>query len=212
MAAGRPRPRPGRRRRAAGHGMDAVAGRYPGRRRTTPLPNVFAAGDATGVAHWEAASRQGTAAARAMLGLPPRAEQPPLVWSDQHGVRIQRIGDPRGAEPLGDLTYARDGRHRRRRAHERPGRAARGPPPHRHPDKGGRMTLTVQIDDGPASRTATASTPRPASSRSPATSPRWSARHRRPTTRRRACLPRGRDHPLRRRDRRGSRSRRPRAG
>ena len=53
----------------------------------TPIPNVFAAGDATGVAHWEAASRQGTAAARAMLGLPPRAEQPPLVWSDQHGVR-----------------------------------------------------------------------------------------------------------------------------
>ena len=63
----------------------------------TPIANVFAAGDATGVAHWEAASRQGTAAARAMLGLPPRAEQPPLVWSDQHGVRIQRIGDPRGA-------------------------------------------------------------------------------------------------------------------
>jgi 3-phenylpropionate/trans-cinnamate dioxygenase ferredoxin reductase subunit len=76
----------------------------------TEIPNVFAAGDATGVAHWEAASRQGTAAARAMLGLPPRAEQPPLVWSDQHGVRIQKIGDTRGAEPLGDLTYARDGR------------------------------------------------------------------------------------------------------
>jgi 3-phenylpropionate/trans-cinnamate dioxygenase ferredoxin reductase subunit len=76
----------------------------------TEIPNVFAAGDATGVAHWEAASRQGTAAARAMLGLPPRAQQPSLVWSDQHGVRIQVIGDPRGAEPAGDLTYVRDGR------------------------------------------------------------------------------------------------------
>lgn len=79
----------------------------------TPIPNVYAAGDATGVAHWEAASRQGTAAACAMLGLPRRAEQPPLVWSDQHGVRIQRIGDPRGARNLkgpGPFMYERDGR------------------------------------------------------------------------------------------------------
>jgi 3-phenylpropionate/trans-cinnamate dioxygenase ferredoxin reductase component len=79
----------------------------------TPIPNVFAAGDATGVAHWEAASRQGTAAARAMLGLAPRAEQPPLVWSDQHGVRIQVIGNPRGATNLkgpGPFMYERDGR------------------------------------------------------------------------------------------------------
>ncbi len=45
-----------------------------------------------------------------MLGLPERAPQPPFVWSDQHGVRIQRVGDPRHAEPRGDLTYARDGR------------------------------------------------------------------------------------------------------
>lgn len=73
-------------------------------------PNVFAAGDATGQAHWEAAARQGAAAARAMLGLPVRPEAPPLVWSDQHGVRIQRVGDPRDTEPIGDLTYARDGR------------------------------------------------------------------------------------------------------
>ncbi len=82
----------------------------------TEIPNVFAAGDATGVAHWEAASRQGTAAARAMLGLPPRAEQPPLVWSDQHGVRIQVIGNPRGARNLpgpggrANFLYERDGR------------------------------------------------------------------------------------------------------
>jgi 3-phenylpropionate/trans-cinnamate dioxygenase ferredoxin reductase subunit len=81
----------------------------------TPIPNVFAAGDATGVAHWEAASRQGTAAARAMLGLAPRPEQPPLVWSDQHGVRIQVIGNPRGATnlkgPGGRANiYERDGR------------------------------------------------------------------------------------------------------
>ncbi|MDA0179721.1 hypothetical protein OJ997_05405 [Solirubrobacter phytolaccae] len=45
-----------------------------------------------------------------MLGVQPKPEQPPLVWSDQHGVRIQRVGDPCGATPNGDLTYNRDGR------------------------------------------------------------------------------------------------------
>ena len=88
-------------------------------------------------------------AARAMLGLPQRAEQPPLVWSDQHGVRIQRVGDPRGARTSrGDLTYVTRRPARRRRADERPGRAREARRRHRHPDQGGRMTLTVQIDDG----------------------------------------------------------------
>ena len=64
----------------------------------------------TGSAHWEAAARQGAAAARAMLGLPQRQEQPPVVWTDQYGVRIQRVGETRGATPAGDLTYHRDGR------------------------------------------------------------------------------------------------------
>jgi 3-phenylpropionate/trans-cinnamate dioxygenase ferredoxin reductase subunit len=55
-----------------------------------------------------------------MLGLPRLAAAPPLVWSDQHGLRIQRVGDPRGAEDAvvdGDLrardftvTYLRAGR------------------------------------------------------------------------------------------------------
>ena len=70
-------------------------------------------------AHWEAAARQGAAAARAMLGLPERAEAPPLVWSDQHGVRIQRVGDPRGADATQGLTPDLRPRRpaRRRRAH-----------------------------------------------------------------------------------------------
>ncbi len=76
----------------------------------TPMPGVFAAGDATGSAHWEAAVVGGQNAARGMLGLQPKPHQPPLVWSDQHGVRIQRIGDPTGATPADDLTYAHDGR------------------------------------------------------------------------------------------------------
>jgi NADPH-dependent 2,4-dienoyl-CoA reductase/sulfur reductase-like enzyme len=91
-----------------------------------PARHVYAAGDAAAPydpiarrplpsAHWEAAARQGAAAARAMLGLPERAEAPPLVWSDQHGVRIQRVGDTRHAE-LHDndedavFTYTRAGR------------------------------------------------------------------------------------------------------
>lgn len=71
-----------------------------------PLPGVFAAGDCLAPGHWEAAARQGAAAARAMLGLPPRLDPPALVWSDQHGCRIQRLGDPRGTDAV-----HRDGTH-----------------------------------------------------------------------------------------------------
>lgn len=62
------------------------------------LPNVFFAGDAAGHHHWETAARGGSAAARAMLGLPTPAEPPASFWSDQHGVRIQLVGEPAGAE------------------------------------------------------------------------------------------------------------------
>jgi 3-phenylpropionate/trans-cinnamate dioxygenase ferredoxin reductase component len=79
---------------------------------------VHLAGDCTGSAHWEAAVRQANAVARRILGLPPKPEAPPLVWSDQHGARIQRLGDPRGADHVhrdGDdtafaLTFTRRGR------------------------------------------------------------------------------------------------------
>ena len=76
------------------------------------------AGDCTGSAHWEAAVRQANAVARTILGLPAKPEAPPLVWSDQHGSRIQRLGDPRHADRVhkdgGDseftLTFTRRGR------------------------------------------------------------------------------------------------------
>ena len=78
---------------------------------TLPAPgNVHFAGDVTGSAHWEAAARQGANAARKMLGLAPRQDPPAVVWTDQYGVRIQRVGDLRDATPNGDLTYHRDGR------------------------------------------------------------------------------------------------------
>jgi NADPH-dependent 2,4-dienoyl-CoA reductase/sulfur reductase-like enzyme len=73
------------------------------------LPGVYAAGDAArpfcpelGVhvrsEHWEAAARQGAAAARAMLGLPGAPVAPTSFWSDQYGVRIQFLGQAEGAD------------------------------------------------------------------------------------------------------------------
>ena len=70
---------------------------------------VHVAGDAAGGEHWEAASRQGTATAHAILGLDPPAPAVPSFWSDQHGVRIQCIGSPSEADAV-TLAEAADGR------------------------------------------------------------------------------------------------------
>jgi NADPH-dependent 2,4-dienoyl-CoA reductase/sulfur reductase-like enzyme len=86
---------------AAGVPVDA-AGR-------SPLPDVFAAGDAAlspdpasgahhRTEHWEAAAWQGAAVARAMLGEEPGSPPPASFWSDQYGLRVQCVGDPRGAD------------------------------------------------------------------------------------------------------------------
>jgi len=101
----------------AGSGIDPSA--VDGSGRTT-APGVFAAGDVTGSGHWEATSRGGTAVARALLGRPELPAAPPFFWSDQHGVRLQCVGDPRGARESvahGDLAghcfeldHLRDGR------------------------------------------------------------------------------------------------------
>jgi 3-phenylpropionate/trans-cinnamate dioxygenase ferredoxin reductase component len=66
----------------------------------TALPGVYAAGDVTGHQHWEAAVRQGSDAARAILGREPGPVAPPYFWSDQYGVRIQCVGSPRGADAV----------------------------------------------------------------------------------------------------------------
>jgi 3-phenylpropionate/trans-cinnamate dioxygenase ferredoxin reductase subunit len=80
----------------AGSGLDpsGVAVDEAGR---TGLPGVYAAGDVSGSGHWEAAARAGAAVAGALLGRPDRAPGPSSFWSDQHGVRLQCVGDPRGA-------------------------------------------------------------------------------------------------------------------
>lgn len=87
----------------------------------TRVPGIYAAGDAakhfdtrlgvhTRTEHWEAAARQGAAAARAMLGLDVPPPATPSFWSDQHGIRIQYIGRAQGADDIrvdGDMR-ARD--------------------------------------------------------------------------------------------------------
>jgi NADPH-dependent 2,4-dienoyl-CoA reductase/sulfur reductase-like enzyme len=75
----------------------------------SPLPDVFAAGDAAlsldpasgrhhRTEHWEAAAWQGAAVAKAMLGEDPGAAPLASFWSDQFGLRVQCVGDPRGAD------------------------------------------------------------------------------------------------------------------
>ena len=77
----------------------------------TRLPHVYAAGDVARpfdpslgaharTEHWDAASRQGVAAARAMLGDPPTAPVLPSFWSDQYDLRIQYVGHAAGADAV----------------------------------------------------------------------------------------------------------------
>jgi NADPH-dependent 2,4-dienoyl-CoA reductase/sulfur reductase-like enzyme len=85
---------------ASGLADDGIPTDRDGRTR---VPHVYAAGDAcrpfdatTGrhhrSEHWEAAARQGAAAARAMLGIAPTPTAVPSFWSDQYGLRMQYVG------------------------------------------------------------------------------------------------------------------------
>jgi NADPH-dependent 2,4-dienoyl-CoA reductase/sulfur reductase-like enzyme len=114
----------------AGSGLDPAGVAVDGAGRSR-IPGVYAAGDAACAAdpltgrlrpggHWEAAARSAGAVADALLGRPVRQARPPSFWSDQHGVRLRCVGDPRGAEERlahGDLAssefeldHVRDGR------------------------------------------------------------------------------------------------------
>lgn len=86
-----------------GSGLDLDGGIPTDAAGRTELPDVYAAGDVTRALdprigtrarteHWEAAGRQGAAAARAMLGDEPAAPPPPSFWSDQYGIRFQYVG------------------------------------------------------------------------------------------------------------------------
>lgn len=77
----------------------------------TAIPGVYAAGDVARpydgragrhvrTEHWDAASRQGSAVARAILGSAPREAPLPSFWSDQYGSRIQYVGYASGADAV----------------------------------------------------------------------------------------------------------------
>ena len=63
----------------------------------TQHPGVYAAGDVTGTGHWTAAAGQAVAVAHAILGDDRPYLDPPYVWSDQFGLRLQLVGDPTSA-------------------------------------------------------------------------------------------------------------------
>jgi len=94
----------------AGSGLDptGIATDHAGR---TGIPHVYAAGDVSRpfdprlsdhvrTEHWDAASRQGVAAAAAILGEVPRPPALPSFWSDQYGLRIQYVGHAEGADEV----------------------------------------------------------------------------------------------------------------
>lgn len=87
----------------AGSGLDAAAGIPVDANGQTAIPDVYAAGDAAATfdpalgrhiagSHWEAAARQGSRAARAMLGHDPGSAPITSFWTDQYGLRIQYLG------------------------------------------------------------------------------------------------------------------------
>jgi 3-phenylpropionate/trans-cinnamate dioxygenase ferredoxin reductase component len=94
----------------AGSGLDAAGVRVDADGRSD-APGVFAAGDAAATydpilrrhvpgGHWEAAGRQGAAAAHAMLGLDAPRSSPASFWSDLYDTRVQYLGHA----PLADRT------------------------------------------------------------------------------------------------------------
>jgi NADPH-dependent 2,4-dienoyl-CoA reductase/sulfur reductase-like enzyme len=69
----------------------------------TDVPGIYAAGDVAAAFdpllerhvagdHWESAGRQGSRAAKAMLGLDPGPLGVSSFWSDLHGTRVQYLG------------------------------------------------------------------------------------------------------------------------
>jgi 3-phenylpropionate/trans-cinnamate dioxygenase ferredoxin reductase component len=67
--------------------------------------HVHPVGDVQGTGHWAAAAADGAAAARSILGLSPTVPQPPYIWSDQFGLRLQIVGSP---SPTGVLEIEGD--------------------------------------------------------------------------------------------------------
>jgi NADPH-dependent 2,4-dienoyl-CoA reductase/sulfur reductase-like enzyme len=94
----------------AGSGLEVDGVRTDCEGRTA-IPSVYAAGDVARSfdhrvgtyarsEHWDAASREGVAVAKAILGQPPAPRALPSFWSDQYGVRIQYVGHAASADRI----------------------------------------------------------------------------------------------------------------
>ena len=94
-----------------GSGLDLDDGVRCDATGATALPGVYAAGDVAAWRdprsgrhvrheHWTRAREQAKAVAARILGTEPPAFGPAYFWSDQHGRRIQALGDTAGADTV----------------------------------------------------------------------------------------------------------------
>ena len=101
-----------------GSGVSCNGGVHADVHGRTATPHVFAAGDAAATfdaqlqahvpgSHWEAAGRQGSRAAKAMLGIDPGSAPLTSFWTDQYGIRIQYLGRARLADRVDDRRRSR---------------------------------------------------------------------------------------------------------
>jgi 3-phenylpropionate/trans-cinnamate dioxygenase ferredoxin reductase component len=76
-----------------------AVGAEPVRELVDLAPNgIVVCGDAAGGAgHWTSAASSGAEAACRLLGVEAAPPQPSYFWSDQFGLRVQLVGDPRSA-------------------------------------------------------------------------------------------------------------------
>ncbi|MGH2725228.1 MAG: NAD(P)/FAD-dependent oxidoreductase [Actinomycetota bacterium] len=92
-------------------GLDVSNGVVVDERCRTSAPGVFAAGDVANhlhpvfgrhvrVEHFDNAIKQGTAAARSILGIPEPYADPHWFWSDQYEHTLQMAGLPDGADQV----------------------------------------------------------------------------------------------------------------
>jgi NADPH-dependent 2,4-dienoyl-CoA reductase/sulfur reductase-like enzyme/ferredoxin len=95
----------------SGTGLVRPAGVLVDNRCRTILPAVFACGDCaawpdertaalTRAEHWDVAGAQGAAVALELMGIGREADSAPYFWSDQHGVKLQFVGQVRGHDEV----------------------------------------------------------------------------------------------------------------
>ena len=78
-----------------------AVGAEPVRNLVDVAEHVYVCGDAAGgPGHWTAAAWSGGALACRLVGSDPPPAPPAYFWSDQFGLRLQLVGDPRSAREI----------------------------------------------------------------------------------------------------------------